>query len=152
MSETQLGKEFIDGGTGCSLTKDGAGIGFSDQYATSHILSWPKHHALDQCDVGASMCCWLDSRSDTALVDNTDVCYVKASRRTAHAADGYSIYGDSSGGEVNCHGFAWGTDGGSISSALKGNALFKVGSMNNLYEGLKGNVEQVPGARINVGI
>ena len=32
LSETQLVKDFIDGGTGCSLTKDGAGIGFSDQY------------------------------------------------------------------------------------------------------------------------
>eukprot|EP00580_Thalassiosira_gravida_P018228 CAMPEP_0201660542 /NCGR_PEP_ID=MMETSP0494-20130426/3174_1 /ASSEMBLY_ACC=CAM_ASM_000839 /TAXON_ID=420259 /ORGANISM="Thalassiosira gravida, Strain GMp14c1" /LENGTH=1055 /DNA_ID=CAMNT_0048138461 /DNA_START=69 /DNA_END=3236 /DNA_ORIENTATION=+ len=156
-SETQLVREFIDGGTalnyesdseGSSLAKDGAGIGFSDEFASTHILTWPKHHALDQCDIGAAMCCWVDSRSDTELVDNTDVCYVnmKSSRRSAHVADGYSIYGDSSEGAVNCHGFAWGTDNGSISSALKGNALFKVGFMDNLFKGLKGNVEQVPGA------
>jgi len=156
-SETQLVREFIDGGTalnyesdsgGSSLAKDGAAIGFSDEFASTHILTWPKHHALDLCDIGAAMCCWVDSRSDTELVDNTDVCYVdmKASRRTAHVADGYSIYGDSSEGAVNCHGFAWGIDNGSISSALKGNALFKVGFMENLYRGSKGYVEQVPGA------
>lgn len=156
-SDTQLVREFIDGGTalnyesdseGSSLAKDGAGIGFSDEFAATHLLTWPKHHALDQCDIGAAMCCWVDSRSDTELVDNTDVCYVnmKASRRTAHVADGYSIYGDSSEGAVNCHGFAWGTDNGSISSALKGNALFKVGFMDNLFQELKGSVEQVPGA------
>ena len=51
--EIQLGKKFIDCETGRSLTKDGAGIGFSDQYATSHLLSWPKYHVLDQCNVGA---------------------------------------------------------------------------------------------------
>ena len=94
------------------------------------------------------MYCWLDSRSDTALVNNSDVYYVKASRCTSHVAYGYSIYRDSSEGTVDCHVFTWGTDGGSISSALEGNALFKVGFMNNLYEGLKGNIEQVPGAPI----
>lgn len=156
-SQTQLVPEFIDGGTvlnyerdseGSSLAKDGAAIGLSDDFAASHLLSWPKHHALDRCDeVGAAMCCWVDSRSEAELVDNTDVCYVdmKASRRTAHVADGYSVYGDSSG-TVNCHGFAWDPDAGSISSALKGNALFKVGFMNNFYKNAKGNVEQVPGA------
>ena len=135
-----------------ALPKDGAGIGFLDQYVTSHLLSWPKLHALDQCNVSVTMYCWLDSRSDTALVNNSDVYYVKASRCTSHVAYGYSIYRDSSEGTVDCHVFTWGTDGGSISSALEGNAPFKVGFMNNLYEGLRGNVEQVPGARINVGI
>jgi len=156
-SETQVVKEFIDGGTvlnyerdseGSSLAKDGAGIAMSEQFAESHLLKWPKHHALDHCDIGAAMCCWIDSRGDAELADNTDICYVnmKASKRTAHVADGYSIYGDSGEGAVNCHGFAWGTDGGSVAEALKGNALFKVGFVDNFYRGLKGNVEQVPGA------
>lgn len=153
-SEPQLVKEFIDGGTVLNyesddaLAKDGAGIAAADSMSASHLFAWPKHHALDQCDVGAAMCCWVDSRGTSALVDNTDVCYVnmKDSRRTAHVADGYSIYGGSDEGAVNCHGFAWGTDGGSINSALKGNALFKVGFMDNLLADLKGNVEQVPGA------
>lgn len=156
-SETQLVGEFIDGGTilnyetdaeGGDLAKDGAAIAASDQVAATHLLSWPKHHALDHCDVGAAMCCWVDSRGTTALDDNTDVCYVdmKASRRTAHVADGYSIYGGGAEGAANCHGFAWGTDGGSVASALKGNALFKVGFMDNFYKDSKGNVEQVPGA------
>jgi len=157
-SEPQVVREFIDGGTmlnyerdskGSSLMKDGAGIGHVDQYASSHLLSWPKHHALDQCKVGAAMCCWVDSRGASNLAMNSDVCYVnmKSSRRTAHVADGYSIYGDTAGdGNVNCHGFAWGSKNGSIHSALKGNALFKVGFMDNLYNSLKGNVEQVPGA------
>lgn len=154
-SETQIVKEFIDGGTmlnyendseGGNLLKDGAGISNSNDYTTSHLLTWPKHHALDHCDVGAAMCCWVDNRGDTALEDNTDVCYVDmhASKHTAHVADGFSIYGDSQEGAVNCHGFAWGTDNGSIASALKGNALFKVGFMDSLYT--NGNVEQVPGA------
>ena len=154
-SQTQVVGEFIDGGTilnyendaeGGNLAKDGSGILDSDDFAATHLLAWPKHHALDHCDIGAAMCCWVDSRSATPLVDNTDVCYVdmKASKRIAHVRDGYSIYGNSSEGAVNCHGFAWGTDG-VISGALKGNALFKVGFMNNLYQG-QGNVEQVPGA------
>lgn len=156
-SETQLVGEFIDGGTilnyehdseGGNLAKDGASIAAADQKAASQLLSWPKHHALDHCDIGAAMCCWVDSRGTAELEDNSDVCYVnmKSSRRTAHVADGYSIYGDDHEGAVNCQGFAWGTDGGSIASALKGNALHKVGFMNELYLGLKGNVEQVPGA------
>lgn len=154
-SESQLVKEFIDGGTvlnyekdseGSSLAKDSGGIASADTHASSKLMSWPKHHALDQCDVGAAMCCWIDSRGTSALEDNSDVCYVdmKASRRTAHVADGYSIYGDSHEGAVNCHGFAWGTDSGSISSALKGNALYKVGFLDGLYKNM--NVEQVPGA------
>ena len=55
-SKTQLVKEFINGRT---VLK--AGIGFLDQYATSHLLTWLKHHALDQCGVGATMCCSLIS-------------------------------------------------------------------------------------------
>jgi len=157
-SEPQVVREFIDGGSmlnyerdskGSSLTKDGAGIGHADQYTLSHLLSWPKHHALDQCKIGAAMCCWVDSRGASDLAMNSDICYVnmKSSKHTAHVADGYSVYGDTTGdGNVNCHGFAWGTGSGSIHSALKGNALFKVGFMDNLYNSLKGNVEQVPGA------
>lgn len=156
-SETQLAGEFIDGGTvlnyesdseGSNLFKDGAGIDHLQQFASTHLFNWPEHHALEHCDIGAAMCCWVDSRGDAALVDNTDVCYVnmKASRLTAHVRDGYSIYGDGNEGAVNCHGFAWGTDNGSTHSAMKGNALYKVGFLENLYDGLKGNVEQVPGA------
>jgi hypothetical protein len=156
-SESQLVKEFIDGGTiynyetdalGGNLLKDAAGIAAADAMSTSHLFAMPKHHALDHCDVGAAMCCWVDSRGASDLVDNTDLCYVnmKASKRTAHVAAGYSIYGEGDEGAVNCHGFAWGTDGGSIDNALKGNALFKVGFMDGLYGGSKGNVEQVPGA------
>merc|ERR1712086_1159639 len=91
------------------LLKDGAGIDAADAMSATHLFATPKHHALDQCDVGAAMCCWVDSRGASALEDNTDVCYVnmKASRRTAHVADGYSIYGESDEGAVNCQGFAW---------------------------------------------
>lgn len=156
-SQTQLVKEFIDGGTvlnyesdaeGSSLLRDGASIGQVDTKSSSHLFSWPKHHALDQCDIGAAMCCWVDSRGATDLVDNSDICYVnmKDSKRSAHVADGYSIYGDGLEGNVNCHGFAWGSDKSSNASALKGNALFKVGFMDSLYKNQLGKVEQVPGA------
>lgn len=150
----QLGHEFIDGGTFLNyedsserVAKAGASIALSDQrYSSTHLFKWPEHHALDQCDVGAAMCCWVDSRDAAApLVDNTDVCYVnmKDSAKTAHVADGYSIYGDNHAGAVNCHGFAWDTSGGSISDALKGNALFKVALADFSADG---KVEQVPGA------
>jgi len=157
-SEPQVVREFIDGGTvlnyerdsqRVSLARDGAGILDADHYTADRLLSWPAHHALERCDVGAAMCCWVDSRGKGDLATNSDVCYVdmQASRRTAHVAGGYSIYGDTAGdGNVRCHGFAWGTDGGSVHNALKGNALFKVGFMDNLYDNLQGNVEQVPGA------
>ena len=158
-AETQLVREYIDGGSSlnyesdaagdnANLLKDAAGIGEADGYASSRLFTWPKHHALDQCDVGAAMCCWVDSRGTAVLENDSDVCYVnmKSSRRTAHVADGYSIYGQGDEGNVSCHGFAWGTDKASTASALKGNALFKVGFMDSLYAGLKGSVEQVPGA------
>jgi hypothetical protein len=153
--ETQVFGEYIDGGTilnyesdalGGNLARDSAAIAAADAFASSKLFTYPKHHALDSCDAGVAMCCMVDSRGTTDLVNNTDVCYtnMKSSRYTAHVADGYSIYGDGSAGAVNCQGFAWGTDSGSIGSALKGNALFKVGFMNEFYA--KGSVEQVPGA------
>merc|ERR1740121_783812 len=157
-SEPQVVREFIDGGTvlnyerdseGDSLARDGAGILDADHYTADRLLAWPAHHALERCDVGAAMCCWVDSRGAGALAANSDVCYVdlRASRRTAHVAGGYSVYGDTAGaGTARCHGFAWGTDAGSAGDALKGNALFKVGFMDHLYDDLQGNVEQIPGA------
>ena len=149
----QIANEMIDGGTvlnsasdSNTVAKTGAGINAAKQYETSHLFTWPQdHHALDQCDVGAAMCCWVDQRGASDLVDNTDVCYVnmKDSKKTAHVADGYSIYGDDHAGNVNCHGFVWDSSGSSISSALKGNALFKVGFL-GVYD--QDKVEQVPGA------
>jgi len=149
-TERQLVKEYIDGGTvlNYEVEADSAiNIGkVNDKYATSRILSWPAHHALDNCHVGAAMCCFVGSRTNTEPTDNSDVCYVdmKKSKRTAHVLDGYSIYGDSRE-DLYCEGFAWDNkDGGSLSNALKGNALFKVGFADNMF--LNGNVEQVPGA------
>lgn len=116
------------------------------KHASSRLLSWPKHHALDNCKVGAAMCCFVASRtSESPVENNSDVCYVdmKASKRTAHVKDGWSIYGDDTQA-LYCEGFAWGKDGGSHSSALRGNALFKVGFADNLFT--NGNVEQIPGA------
>lgn len=150
-TERQIVKEFIDGGTVFNYEDDETSTTniakLDDKYSTSRLLSYPKHHALDNCDVGAAMCCFVASRTTPEPVDskNSDVCYVdmQASRRTAHVADGYSIYGGSTD-NVYCEGFAWGNDGGSMASALKGNALFKVGFMENMVS--NGSVEQVPGA------
>merc|ERR1711862_108488 len=60
----------------------------------------------------------------------------------ARVNDGYSIYGQYQTNDVYCEAFAWGTDKGSIKSALKGNALFEIGFANML----NGSVEQIPGA------
>eukprot|EP00571_Detonula_confervacea_P009087 CAMPEP_0172316950 /NCGR_PEP_ID=MMETSP1058-20130122/30102_1 /TAXON_ID=83371 /ORGANISM="Detonula confervacea, Strain CCMP 353" /LENGTH=1231 /DNA_ID=CAMNT_0013031391 /DNA_START=247 /DNA_END=3942 /DNA_ORIENTATION=- len=148
-TERQLVKEYIDGGTVMNYeVEDDSAVKIgqvNDKYATSRLLSWPKHHALDNCDVGAAMCCFVASRTNSEPVSNSDLCYVdmKASKRTAHVQDGWSIYGEPTD-NVYCEGFAWGKDSGSLSNALKGNALFHVGFVDNLFS--NGNVEQVPGA------
>lgn len=149
-TERQIVKESIDGGTVWNYEDDATSavniLRANEKYARSRLLSYPEHHALDNCDVRAAMCCFVASRnSDDPRSSNSDVCYVdmKTSHRTAHVRDGYSIYGDSTE-DVYCEGFAWESDGGSMSSALKGNALFKVGFLENLV--LSGTVEQVPGA------
>merc|ERR1711862_326057 len=100
----------------------------------SRVLEWPNHHALDQCDVGAAMCCTTSSRDSSQADPNSEICYVDmaASRRSARVNDGYSIYGQDQTNDVYCEAFAWGTDEGSIKSALKGNALFEIGFANML--------------------
>ena len=144
--ERQLVKEYIDGGTVMNYEVEADTTvkirKVADKFSSSRLLSMPKHHALDNCEIGAAMCCSVASRTGATPAVNSNVCYVdmKASKRTAHVTDGWSIYGDSS---VYCEGFAWGKDGGSLSSALKGNALFKVGFLDNVDGG---RVEQVPGA------
>jgi len=145
--ERQLVKEYIDGGTVMNYEAEANSaviIGkVNDKFATTRHFSMPKHHALDNCEMGAAMCCFVASRTNPDPADNSDVCYVdmKASRYTAHVRDGWSIYSDSSDDSVYCEGFAWG-NGGGIASALKGNALFKVGFMDS-FSG--GKVEQIPG-------
>jgi hypothetical protein len=147
-TERQLVKEYIDGGTvlNYEASNDSAvNVGYvNTEYASSRLLAMPKHHALDNCRVKAAMCCFVASKTDPEPAEdkNSDICLVnmKASRRTAHVADGYSIYQDNE--PAYCEGFAW-HDGGSISSATKGNALFHV-SLNKMYTSAK--VEQVPGA------
>merc|ERR1711862_472691 len=82
----------------------------------SRVLEWPNHHALDQCDVGAAMCCTTSSRDSSGANPNSEICYVDmaASRRSARVNDGYSIYGQDQTNDVYCEAFAWGTDEGSI--------------------------------------
>jgi len=152
----QLVPEFIDGGSkwnyGDNIKKDAVKIQHvNDNFASSRILAYPDHHALEHCDIGAAMCCFTTSK--TAPVDapaptemNAEVCYtdIKASRYSAHVQDGYSIYAADNVDDLYCEGFAWGTDNGSIDAGLKGNELFMVGFMNNFYN--SGNVEQVPAA------
>ena len=148
--ERQLIREYLDGGTilNYEVESDSAvNVDYvNEQYAASKLLSMPKHHALDNCEINAAMCCFVSSKANPAqpTEDNSDVCYVdmKASRRTAHVADGWSMYPDDE--PVYCEGFAWGNDGGSMSSATKGNALFHVSLLDNLFT--NGNVEQIPGA------
>jgi len=152
----QLVPEYIDGGTkwnyGGNREKEAAKIlHVHDNFASSHVLKYPDHHALKHCDIGAAMCCFTTSK--TAPVDapapkelNAEVCYtdIQASRYSAHVKDGYSIYAADNVDDLYCEGFAWGTDNGSIDGGLKGNELFMVGFMNEFYT--NGNVEQVPAA------
>jgi len=152
----QLVPEFIGGGSkwnyGDNREKEAAKIQHvNDNFASSRVFTYPNHHALEHCDIGAAMCCFTTSK--TASVDvpaptelNAEVCYtdIKASRYSAHVKDGYSIYAADDVDDLYCEGFAWGTAKGSIDDGLKGNELFMVGFMNNFYK--NGNVEQVPAA------
>jgi hypothetical protein len=152
----QLVPEYIVGGSkwnyGDNREKDAAKIQHvNDNFASSHVFTYPDHHALEHCEIGAAMCCFTTSK--TASADspaptdlNAEVCYtdIKASRYSAHVKDGYSIYPTDDVEDLFCEGFAWGTDKGSIDAGLKGNELFMVGFMNNFYN--NGNVEQVPAA------
>jgi len=151
-TERQITGEFLDGGSVWNYGKWDAGTGtdtaaierVSSTLSGSRVLEWPNHHALDQCDVGAAMCCTTSSRDSSGANPNSEICYVDmaASRRSARVNDGYSIYGQDQTNDVYCEAFAWGTDEGSIKSALKGNALFEIGFANML----NGSVEQIPGA------
>jgi len=152
----QLVPEYIDGGSkwnyGDNIEKDAVKIQHvNDNFASSRILTYPDHHALENCDIGAAMCCFTTSKAASADAPaptelNAEACYtdIKASRYSAHVKDGYSIYAADNVEDLYCEGFAWGTDNGSIDAGLKGNELFMVGFMNNFYN--NGNVEQVPAA------
>ena len=148
-TERQITAEYLDGGSVWNYAGSNDHTAtierVASSIATSRLLSWPEHHALDHCEVGAAMCCSAVSRTDPIANDpNAEVCYVdiKASKRTARVRDGYSIYTQDQVNDVYCEAFAWGTDGGSMQSALKGNALFQAGFVNML----SGSVEQIPGA------
>merc|ERR1712207_123929 len=152
-TERQITREFLDGGSVWNYGKwDDAGAEIdtaairrvNSTLAGSRMLEWPNHHALDRCDVGAAMCCTASSRDFSGTDRNSEICYVDiaASRRSARVNDGYSIYNQDQTNDVYCEAFAWGTDEGSIQSALKGNALFEIGFANML----NGSVEQIPGA------
>ena len=142
--------EFLDGGADWNylneLPDTAERILMADELASEHRLAWPEeHHAFDNCEVGAGMCCWVDQREgydDRAA--NADVCYtdIKASRHSAHVRNGYSIYeGDT---QAYCKAWAWKPTGGTVSGAHRGNALFKTAFIDGLRG--SGSVEQLPGA------
>jgi len=151
-TERQVTREFLDGGSVWNYGNGDAGAGIDtatiefvgSSVATSRLLKWPDHHALEHCDVGAVMCCTASSREFSQINPNSEICYVDiaASKRSAHVRDGYSIYSQDQTNDIYCEAFAWGTNGGSIQSALKGNALFQAAFANML----NGSVEQIPGA------
>jgi len=138
-TERQITREFLDGGSVWNYGKEDAGVGIDTAaierislgFGRSRLLKWPDHHSLESCNVGAAMCCTATSRDDSSNAGsppNSEICYVDiaSSNRSARVRDGYSIYSQDQTNDVYCEAFAWGTDGGSIQSALKGNALFQV--------------------------
>jgi len=154
----QLVKEHLDGGGiydyerdeagGPELEKDARRIDVVDsRLASSRLLAWPHHHALNNCRDSTAYCCYVTSRSEqSSFVPNSDVCYVdvKSSKYSAHVKNGYGLYTDGAQ-EVFCEGFAWDNEAASVSAALRGNLLFKTG-FNNLYD--QGMVEQIPGSSL----
>ena len=149
-NEGQLVREYIDGAHWSR--QDATRINHvNEMYASSNVFTYPDHHALKNCDKGAAMCCFvtnedspLESPATISPSPNAEMCHtdIEKSRYSAHVRKGFSIYGEDGTDDVLCHGFAWGTDRGSIDAALAGNALFKVGFMNDFYT--SGNIEQVP--------
>lgn len=147
-NEGQLVREYIDGAYWTQ--EDAPRINHvNDKYASSNVFTYPDHHALKNCDIGAAMCCFVTHKdapleSPAASSPNAEMCYtdIEYSRYSAHVRKGFSVYGEDGTDDVMCHGFAWGTDHGSVDAALAGNALFKIGFMSDFYT--SGNIEQVP--------
>ena len=159
----QFTAEFLDGGTtwnydrelegamedGGILSKEAGMVKIiDDTYAATKPISWPDVHNLQGCNLRAAMCCYVSNRVGEATEPegNSEACYMdfKKAQQSSHVRDGYSIYGDNIEGSLNCHGFAWGNDGGEVASALKGSNLFHVAMKHELYD-LR-NVEEIPGA------
>jgi len=155
----QFVDEFMNGGTTWNyersnsdgtdgiLVKDaGRILAYNRKYASNKIVSWPNMHNFDTCNLRAAMCCYVTNRLKSGEEDNSDVCYTDFTRsqQSSHVRDGYSIYNDDLMGNLKCHGFAWGNDDGYVESVLKGNNLFNIAMVNELYE--TGNVQSVPGA------
>jgi len=117
---------------------------------------------FEDCKYRAAYCCRVQDRQagdnngncdtpyDTNCVDadphnSTDLCYVdmKNAPGSARVAGGYAIFPGDVEGDVHCHGFAWGNDGG-LDDTYKGNNLFYVSMYDHLYQ--RGYVRNVPGA------
>lgn len=162
--EHQFTAEYLDGGTawnyghetdlggGTVLNKSASKVEEVHQAiaATPRGISMPDVHNFHGCELRAAMCCFVSRREvlngDPEFEDNSDACYMdfKKARQSSHVRDGYSIYGNGTEGNLNCHGFAWGNDVGYADAAFRGNNLFEVAMKKKLYD--NGFVEELPGA------
>lgn len=172
----QFDKEYFDGGTymneerednagNYNLQSDFTRIKlFYDNGASAKSASFPDDLTnFDNCEIGASFCCWSADRQagdnngncatpyDTNCVDadpgdNTDVCSVDISRfpEAARIPTGVlNLPGDSEGA-IHCHGLAWSPDANHSSQYYSGNNLFYVSMYDHFYQ--RGYVRNVPGA------
>jgi len=152
--EDQFSQEYLDGGTVWNYHVDGLDQEagrlplIKSNFAETGVISLPDAHNFHGCELRTAMCCYVASRKavDMEPEDNSDACYMdfKRAQQSSHVRDGYSIYGGGVEGNLNCHGFAWSNDAGYVDSVLKGNNLFHIAMLNELYT--DGNVEEMPGA------
>ena len=152
---------------------------FYEGIAQGNRVAWPgslsnfQSSVVDNnggatCTTNAAMCCWTKDRQandnngncakpydkncvDKDPADNTDLCYVDASRGNSSNEFGsdeglYLFPGDNNNGEgaIHCHGLAWSNDVNDASVRYKGNNLFYISMYDHMYQ--RGYVRNVPGA------
>jgi hypothetical protein len=167
--------------TATSILKEDAEsiLEFYQGVAQSKRVSWPaslpnfQSPVVDAsggatCTTNAAMCCWTKDRQandnngncakpydvncvDKDPADNTDLCFVDASRGNASnefgSNDGLFLFpGDNNNGEgaIHCHGLAWSNNVNHASARYKGNNLFYISMYDHMY--VRGYVKNVPGA------
>ena len=152
---------------------------FYEGVAEHDRVSWPgsltnfqsdevDSEGMPTCKTGAAMCVWPKDRQandnngncakpydincvDKDPADNTDLCFVDASRGATSNELGadealYLFPGDNNNGEgaIHCHGLAWSNDVDHASARYKGNNLFYVSMYDHMY--VRGYVKNIPGA------
>lgn len=123
-----------------------------DTQAQTSTIPFPTYiNNFAGCRYKAVVCLWVRDRQanddngncreplenrcrDANPADNTDVCYVDASRnpRAAHVPEGVAFFPDNAEGATHAHGFAW--KNRAQSAGFRGNLLFYISMYDHLQQ------------------